>query len=140
MAHEEAIQRAMGLEPTTASLEGCTPRDATIADKALTEGSVAACTSACTSNAENLHAATADAQAGGHAEGIAQGDGKTGGQGAATPLEALAQAIANLSADDRARLAAMLGNPAVRPDPDGQAAQGDGGPALSAAEGKGKNP
>jgi hypothetical protein len=47
----------------------------------------------------------------------------------------LAQAIANLSADDRAKLAVMLGNPAVHPD-----AQGDGGPALSEAEGKGGKP
>jgi hypothetical protein len=63
-----------------------------------------ACTSACTSEAQNAHGTPTNAQGDGEGEAIAH----SGVQGAATPLDALAQAIANLSADDRAKLAAML--------------------------------
>jgi len=94
------MERAKGFEPSTFSLGSCATPDVSIADTPLTTGDAAACTSACTSEAENAHETPADAQGHGQGEGIAQG--------AATPLESLAQAIANLSADDRAKLAAML--------------------------------
>jgi hypothetical protein len=62
----------------------------------------AACTSACTSEAENANAGNAetDADQGSVSEGTA---GKP-----ADPLAALAAAIANLTPADRARLVAML--------------------------------
>jgi hypothetical protein len=107
-------QRAKGLEPSTASLEGCGDTDVSVAGKEDTLNPDPACTSACTRNAGNAHGTPADAQG----EGIAQGT--------ATPLVTLAQAIANLSAGDRARLAEML-------------AQSNGGLALSKTEGKGGN-
>ena len=60
--------------------------------QALASTGLAACTSACTSDGENMNAAAPEAS-----------------------LEALAAAVANLSPEDRAKLAAML-RLADRPD------------------------
>jgi hypothetical protein len=92
-------------------------------EQALTAGDTPACTNSRTQSKEKSHEMPAAAQA------------DTGGQGAPTPptpsnaegLDALAQAIANLSAKDRAALAAMLGNPAVCPDAQAERPSGSGG-------------
>jgi hypothetical protein len=77
--------------------------------KELTSTRSAACTSACTSEAENVNAGTPDAHQGDESEGIDQGE----------PLAKLAAALLTLSSADRERLAAMLiaqgGNKGVSP-------------------------
>jgi hypothetical protein len=122
-----SAKRAKGVEPSTASLEGCDNTDVSIAGKEDTVNPDPACTNACTRNPENEHGTPADAGGGGQAEGTAHGAATPPVLSKAEGLETLAQAIANLSADDRARLAAML-------------AQANGRPARSKAEGKDGNP
>ena len=73
-------------------------------DNEVTTGDSAACTCACTGEPQNVNGTAPDAQGEGTATG--QGDGLALSN--AEGLAGLARAIANLSADDRARLAAML--------------------------------
>ena len=106
----------MGVEPTTTSLEGCTAGDVSVEKTEVTTGDTAACTNACTSEAQNTHETPADAQADTQGEGTAQDAATPPAVSKAEGLDTLAQAIADLSADDRSKLAAML-------------AQGNGGKA-----------
>ena len=115
---EPSSKRAMRFELTTFTLATCSDSVLSNADAGLTKGALVACTSACTSEAQNANETPADVHCGGHPEGITQG------QAAAMPLEAIAQAIAGLSNDDRARLAAMF-------------LQGSDEPAKSNNDGKG---
>ncbi len=78
-----------GIEPATYWLQTQGHRDVSEDSKQLTSTPPAACTSACTSIAENANADKHDAD---------QGD----------PLAKLAAALLTLSPADRARLAAML--------------------------------
>jgi len=89
----------MRLELTTSTLATSEQRDVTNANAGLTAGETPACTNACTSQGQNGHETPAEGQ----------GDGPRDAQGGANPLEALAKAIADLSAEDRAKLAAILG-------------------------------
>jgi hypothetical protein len=73
----------MGLEPTTASLEGVQPADTSLARSVLTFKRCGDCISDCTSNAKNAHDPN---------------------------LQTLADALRILSTPDRAKLAAMLSN------------------------------
>ena len=81
-----------GLEPVTPSLSSKRANNASENGQALAATGSAACTSACTSEAENVKAAAPE-----------------------TSLDALAAAVASLSAEDRAKLVAMLGNADGRP-------------------------
>ena len=90
-----------GLEPSTPSLQSLGASDASEAIKGLASTPPAACTAACTSEAENDNAGTPDADPAGH-------QGQSEGTDQADPLAVLAAAIAGLSPADRKRLAAML--------------------------------
>jgi hypothetical protein len=103
-------ERETGLEPATSSLGSYNAPAASGSSKELTATPSDACTTACTSEAENANAGTLDADQGDEGEGIDQG-GTAGGSSTADqgdPLAVLAAAVANLSPADRERLAAML--------------------------------
>ena len=76
-------------------------RDASEDSKGLTPTTSAACTRACTSEAENTNAGTPN-------EGQTDKGEGTAGKAAAGSLESLAAALLTLSPADRAKLAAML--------------------------------
>ena len=92
-----------GLEPVTSSLSSNEPPPAGGAGKGLTSTPPAACTNACTSEAENANAGHLNADQPAQAE---SGGVKPDGQ--IDPLAVLAAAITTLSPTARARLAKMF--------------------------------
>ena len=92
-----------GLEPPASRSTICDPPAVSEAGKGLTPTLSAACTAACTSEAEIANADTLNANQDSEGEGIDQGD----------PLAILAAALLSLSPTDRERLAAMLTGPRV---------------------------
>jgi len=84
------------VELPTSALRMCDDVVLSEADKALASTDSAACTAACTSDAENANADPTDADQGQQAEVVAD------------PLTKLAAALLTLSPADRERLAGML--------------------------------
>ena len=97
-----------GFELSTPGLQSGSPTVVSVDTKALTPTPSAACTAACTSEAENANAD--DADQGDEGEGIDQGGTARGSSTAdqADPLAKLAAALLTLSPADRERLAILL--------------------------------
>ena len=96
-----------GVEPSTFALRTRTPTDTTGNPQELTATPSPACTAACTSEAENEHETTGEVDVDQAVNDTGPGGRPTTGEGADT-LAVLAAALVNLSAADRAKLAAML--------------------------------